>query len=202
MPKSLFYWWARLDSNQGPKDYESPGAPLTPCFYRGEALPGSALKCPSASQRRHSRGTACEPEIYPPGRAPAGRPAAIRRAARVYTPKRSWRVLAVLILAAGCATQGAPDAEFLTATHEMALPDLVRVCNRGAIDHEPDLNGCFEWIGGVCHIYMLPRWVRETRDGDLEGYHRTLGHELDHCRRGFFHGENRGVPLPRPARLF
>jgi hypothetical protein len=90
----------------------------------------------------------------------------------------------------------------LTAQHELALPDLVKVCSKGDLDSEPDLNGCFEWVGSVCHIYMLPRWVREQRDGDLAGYHRTLGHELDHCRRGYFHGERPGVYLPSAPRRF
>jgi hypothetical protein len=72
MPNPLFNKWARLDSNQGPKDYESPGASLTPCFLRGEALPGPAPKCLSASQRRHSRGTVESPEIHLLALAPRG----------------------------------------------------------------------------------------------------------------------------------
>jgi hypothetical protein len=98
----------------------------------------------------------------------------------------------------GCAS--GPREVIKVSESELAMPELVRVCNKGAIDHEPDLLGCYEWIGGVCRIYTLPRWVRQMRDGDIAGYHETLGHELDHCLRGPFHGRNKGVPLPRPVR--
>lgn len=203
MTKSLISKWARLDSNQGPKDYESLGTALTACFLIGRVLSALALKCPVASQRRHSRGTA--PATAKFQQWPAGNGAPCRSDSihgGQYTHKRSWRVLRgpalVLCLLAGCAaTPPEPGRTITTTRHELDLPALVRVCNKGMTDHEPDLNGCYEWIGGVCHIYTLPRWVREIRDGDASGYHRTLGHELDHCQRGAFHGADRGVLLPR-----
>lgn len=102
---------------------------------------------------------------------------------------------AALLLLAGCATVD-PARMIQVQLHELDMAALVRVCNRGTRDHEPDLLGCYNYIGDVCHIYTLPRWVREDRDGDLSGYHRTLGHELDHCGRGRFHGEDRGVRIP------
>lgn len=110
------------------------------------------------------------------------------------------RFLFLTIFLCGCATQD-PGRGLLSTHQELALVDLVKVCNHGTREHEDDLNGCFEWIGGICHIYTLPRWVREQRDGDLSGYHRTLGHELDHCARGYFHGGDKGVPLVRLPRL-
>jgi len=99
-----------------------------------------------------------------------------------------------LWLLAGCATLD-PGRVIQVAQHELAMPDLVRVCNRGVIDYEPDLNGCFLYIGEVCHIYTLPRWVLETRGG-LAEYHRVLGHESHHCSEGNFHGEDKGVRIP------
>jgi hypothetical protein len=125
-----------------------------------------------------------------------------------YTLKRSWRVLSgpvvalAIALLAGCATPGPGEAPFSVAVHELAGPDLAITCSRGMQDLEdPDLNGCFNWIGDVCHLYVLPRWVREAREADIRDYHRTLGHELDHCLRGLFHGEDIGVALPRSPAL-
>lgn len=109
------------------------------------------------------------------------------------------RCMVPLLLAlAACASAPQPPGRRLTTErHELAMADLVQVCTKGDSTAEPGLNGCFEWIGDVCHIYTLSRWVREMRDGDLAGYHRTLGHELDHCQIGLFHGQARGVFLPR-----
>lgn len=105
-----------------------------------------------------------------------------------------------MVVAAGCATP-APDREIRVAVHELAEPELVDVCNKGAVDRDPGLLGCFEWKLDVCHVYMLPRWARETHDGNLEGYHSTLGHEVDHCAKGLFHGQDKGVPLLRLPNL-
>jgi hypothetical protein len=110
-------------------------------------------------------------------------------------------LLLALLASFGCAQLGPPGRAIQTAHHELALPNLVEVCNRGAFDHDPDLLGCYRWIGDTCHIYTLPMWVRGTRDGDLDGYHRTLGHELDHCQRGLFHGQSKGVPIPEVPRI-
>jgi len=103
--------------------------------------------------------------------------------------------IVAIALTAGCATPPALDKPFVTVQHEMPLDDLIRTCNHGMLIAEPDLLGCYKWINNVCHIYMLPRWVREARSGDLSGYHETLGHELDHCRRGAFHGSDLGHAL-------
>lgn len=105
----------------------------------------------------------------------------------------------LLLTLTGCAA--VPLESIRVATHELALPDLVSMCSKGARDYEPDLLGCYEWQGTVCHIYTLPRWVREMREGGISEHHRTLGHELDHCFRGPFHGRDKGVPLPRLPRL-
>lgn len=119
-----------------------------------------------------------------------------------YTLKRSWRVLSgpLLVVAAlfsGCAAPD-PGREIPTVAHELALPELSKACNQDDVEPEQGLEGCFRWIAGACHIYILPRWVFAQRSGNLSGYHEALGHELDHCRIEYFHGEDRGVHgLPR-----
>jgi len=79
--------------------------------------------------------------------------------------------------------------------HERSLPELVMICNHGSRETDPGLRGCYAMLGNVCHIYTLPLWVAEQR-GELEKYHADAGHELDHCRRGDFHGQVRGVYVP------
>jgi hypothetical protein len=50
----------------------------------------------------------------------------------------------------------------------------------------------------VCHIYTL--LIDEEND---QQRHRTAGHELRHCRDGYFHGRDVGVDIPASsARLF
>lgn len=93
-------WWARLDSNQGPKDYESPGECLTSCFYTVQALTACAGTCPAASQWRHRRGTRPANAKSCPQLAGNGAPCSSGSIHwGQYTHKRSWRVLVTLALA-------------------------------------------------------------------------------------------------------
>jgi hypothetical protein len=104
-----------------------------------------------------------------------------------------------LFLFAGCASVD-PGRLIQVEQHELDGPALAMVCNHGGRDNEPGLLGCYDWNGEVCHIYTLPRWVLDQRREN--GYHETLGHEVDHCIRGLFHGQDKGVALPRAPRLF
>jgi hypothetical protein len=96
MRKSLIRWWARLDSNQGPKDYESLEKRQPIEFSEGRAC----QRVPDCDLPRHNGVTStAQPEKAKFALQPA-RNGASRRSDRIhggnYTPKRSWRVLAVL----------------------------------------------------------------------------------------------------------
>jgi hypothetical protein len=100
---------------------------------------------------------------------------------------------AFLVLMLGCAS--VPQGSVRVSVTQLALPELSSVCTRGTVESETGLMGCYFWHGDVCAIYTLPEWVL-SRDNP-EGFHETLGHELHHCLVGHFHGEDRGVDLPR-----
>jgi hypothetical protein len=106
----------------------------------------------------------------------------------------------VFVFLVGCASiQG--DRSVRVSIAELTLPELVEVCNRGVMESEPDLMGCYRWSGNVCLIYTLPKWTLDQRKEYASGYHETLGHELRHCLEGSFHGGDRGVDLPRLPKL-
>lgn len=92
------------------------------------------------------------------------------------------RLLALLLLLAGCASQ--PE-RFTIEWHEVSLAELSQICGEGT-NNSPDLMGC--QIDGfrVCKIFTLPKSVWEQR-GDIDKYHTALGHEVRHCRDGYFH---------------
>lgn len=91
-------------------------------------------------------------------------------------------VLLFLIPLLGCASQ--PE-RFTIEWHEVSLAELSQICGE-TTRNDPALRGC--QIDGfkVCKIYTLPKWVWEQR-GDIDQYHKTLGHEVRHCRDGRFH---------------
>lgn len=108
---------------------------------------------------------------------------------------------AFLVLMLGCAS--IPEESFRVSVSQLSLPELSSVCTRGAVQSDPGLMWCYVWSGDLCRIYTLPEWVLDRRK-DIhpeDSYHETLGHELHHCLSGHFHGEDRGVDLPRLPRL-
>lgn len=112
---------------------------------------------------------------------------------------------AFLVLMLGCAST--PEDSIRVSVTQLALPELSSVCTHGTTEREIGLQGCYRWSGmgetGVCRIYILPQWVLDQRSyiDPRDSYHETLGHELHHCLVGHFHGEDRGVILPRVPKL-
>jgi len=63
------------------------------------------------------------------------------------------------------------------------------VTKKGAIPlnvraYPHSLNGCFDWVGGVCVVY-----TRQADDQMLlkPRFQQTFGHEVIHCFKGLFH---------------
>jgi len=92
--------------------------------------------------------------------------------------------LYLVIGLAGCASQ--PE-RFTIEWHEVSQAELNQVCSTGKVARTDDgLRGCQVDGFKVCKIYTLPKWVWEQR-GDMDQYHKTLGHEVRHCRDGQLH---------------
>lgn len=58
------------------------------------------------------------------------------------------------------------------------VDNVVRVCGGMA-------TACFKIRDGVCFVYT--RHARETFDSAM---HTSLGHEIQHCFDGYFHGDD------------
>ena len=108
-------------------------------------------------------------------------------------------LLCALLLACslfmGCAPLS-PTRELRVQWLELEPPALTQQCYPGKYPPggvAPGLHGCFEFrFGGGCTIYTLPESARPTE----RDYHETVGHELRHCRDGYFHDEELHLPGP------
>jgi hypothetical protein len=87
---------------------------------------------------------------------------------------RKWFYLAIVLCLVGCGEGGV----------------TVKVHHIPRVQFEetfPGFSGYASWneFQTDCTIYMMPM---EEYNGIMD-YHRILGHEMDHCLRGYFHEE-------------
>ena len=102
----------------------------------------------------------------------------------------------MLALVAGCAPLS-PTREMRVQWIDLAAAALTQRCYPGKYkpgEVADGLRGCFEFrFGGACTIYTLPLSAREFESD----YHETAGHELRHCRDGYFHDDELFIPGPK-----
>mgnify|MGYP001600188325 CR=1 FL=1 len=97
-------------------------------------------------------------------------------------------LILVLALVAGCAPL--QTREMRVQWIDLDPQALTQACNPSGKykpgEIEEGLHGCFEFrFGANCVIYTLPLSARSTE----EQYNETAGHELRHCRDGYFHDD-------------
>ena len=104
--------------------------------------------------------------------------------------------LAWIVLLAGCVARPEPIHVVWTET---SVAELYRICRDDPPPAgRPAFSGCFRRSLDTCYIYTLPREQRSSE----HDYHATAGHELRHCRDGYFHGAPRVELPPSAARIF
>lgn len=84
-----------------------------------------------------------------------------------------YALLALLL--SGCVGLPDPGGRVALRWVQLEPAELIQQCT-------PDANGCYKRAGSDCIIYT--RMARANVDADL---HRIVGHELEHCYRGYYH---------------